>query len=167
MADVAEQLITAMQAEFKGQQDLTALLEGKIDAMQHYDMSRLEALAAREQRLLETVRQQGLRRDAAVKRLTTHCFPQRRGQRAHARELAQALDEPHRTNLLSLAVMLKDAVQKTQRLNRINAVASQKILQHFHHVFRIIARTGCEVGLYGRGGKKAFLEQKQLVDALA
>ena len=167
MADMADQLIQALQEELHGQQTLVAVLENKLQAMQHYDMKRLEALVANEQQLLHGIRQKANRRDLAVKRLTALVFPHRRGDRAKANELAQHIDESRRRLFLGLTGALREMVEKAQRLNRINAIASQKVLQHLGHVFRIISQTGVEIGLYNPVGKKATVEQRYIVDALA
>jgi flagellar biosynthesis/type III secretory pathway chaperone len=86
---------------------------------------------------------------------------------ATAKELASAAPEPARSKLLALAAMLKETAQNVQRLNRINAIATHKVLGHFDQIFRIIAQSGRDIGLYGRAGKKSITEQNRLVDAIA
>jgi len=56
MANAVEQLIAALQDELQGHQKLSAILDGKLDAMRHFDVSRLESLRQKEQRLLDSVR---------------------------------------------------------------------------------------------------------------
>ena len=154
MADAVEQLIEAMLDELQSHKKLSAVLDGKLDAMRHFDVSRLESLRQNEQRLLNVVRMNGQRRAEA-----TH--------QATARELAQAAPEPARSKIMALAAMLKEMAQNIQRLNRVNAVATRKVLGHFDQIFRIIAQSGRDIGLYGRAGKKSLTEQNRLVDAIA
>jgi len=167
MTDTVQQLIDAMQQELQFQQDLAALLDHKLDAMRHYDISRMEALGISEQRLVDRLRSHEQQRTEAIRRATRQYFPARFRQVATCREIAQVIAEPSRSKLLTLAAMLKDVAQNVQRLHRVQTLASRKIMAHFNQIFRIIAQSGRDVGLYGRGGKKALLEQNRLVDALA
>lgn len=167
MADVTEQLIKAMQEELEGQQELVSILADKLDAMRQYDMMGLESLMSSEQRAIELLRQKGARRDFAVRQLTSRVFPGRKGQPARAVELAEMVDKCYRDRFVAVTSMLKDVAEKAQRLNKINAVASQKVLQHLGHIFRIIARSGHDIGLYSPGGKKTQMQHNQIVDAIA
>ena len=168
MADAVEQLIEAMQEELRSHKKLSALLDGKLDAMRHFDVSRLEALRQNEQRLLDRMRMIGRGRAEATHRAVRQLLPQRRiGAPATARELASATPEPAHSKILALAAMLKEMAQDIQRLNRVNAVATRKVMGHFDQIFRVIAQSGRDIGLYGRAGKKSLTEQNQLVDAIA
>ena len=155
-----------MNEELQCQRDLAGVLENKLDAMRHYDVSRLEALSVSEQRLLDGMRTKGQNRQGAVRSATEQLLPDVGGS-GSARNLAEKLPQPQRNKLLALAAMLKDVAQNVQRLNRVNVLAGQKMLVHFDHVFRIIAQSGRDIGLYGRAGKKSFLEQNRLFDAQA
>lgn len=167
MTDPVQQLVEVLQAEMGAQQELAAVLDGKLDAMRHYDLPRLEALSRSEQRLMEGLRLHEVRRTDAVRRAAWKVLGPGPTGPVTARQLAQASPEPARTKLLAVAAMLGEVVQMVQRLHRINTVAAQKVLMHFEHVFRIIAQSGWDIGLYGKGGKKAFLQQRRLVDATA
>jgi len=167
MAEIAEKLIDAMKMELNCQQSLAALLDNKLDAMRHYDLSRLEALTVNEQQLVQDTLAQENRCTDLARFATKELVPKKRGSLATASELAGVCREPQRSQLLSLAAMLKQMAEKVQRLNRINSIASGKILNHFDGVFRIFAQSGCDIGLYQRAGKKALLEQNRLVDAIA
>jgi len=168
MAIAVEQLILAMQEELQGHKKLSAVLDNKLDAMRHFDVSRLESLRQKEQCLLDSVRMIGQRRLEAVNRVAAELLPQqRRGRFMTAQELAQAAPEPQRSKMLALAAMLKEVAENIQRVNRVNAVATKKVLGHFDHIFNIIAQSGRDIGLYGRAGKKSILEQNRLLDARA
>lgn len=167
MSKSVEILLTAMQEELQWQQDLAAVLDSKLDAMKHYDLSRLEALSVSEQRLLEGIRLNSIKRNSAVHQTMRELMPKTKGRLTSARELAQALSEPLRGKLMAITGMLREVVEKVQRLNRINAQVSRKMLGHFDHIFRVLAQSGSDIGLYSRVGKKAVVEQKRLVDAIA
>jgi len=166
MTDPVIQLIETMQDDLRSQQNLAELLNNKLDAMKHYDMSRLEALSQTERRLLQGIYSGEKRRQTVLRRATRKLYPQKQDGLASARELAQVSQEPARSKILTLAAMLGGVSEKVQSLNRINALASEKILNHFNHIFRVIAQSGRDIGLYSSGGKKAYLEQNRLVDAI-
>jgi flagellar biosynthesis/type III secretory pathway chaperone len=167
MADAMNELIQVLQQELRWQRELAEVLEQKLDAMRHYDTGRLEVLTTREQQLAQRIQVHDKKRATVVRQAAAGLFPQERKTWASARELALAAAEPLRTQLLSLAGLLKDAVRKVQRLNNINRLASEKILNHFSQIFQIIAQTGRDIGLYGREGRKTLLEQNRLLDARA
>ena len=167
MSEAAEKLFQTIQDDLQWHRDLAAVLENKLDAMRHYDMSRLEALTIKEQRLMETISDNERKRREVFGEATREFFPERGRKLATASEFAKVLEEPHRSKLLVLTGMLREITEKIRRLNSVNSIASQKIMGHFDHIFQIIAKSGRDIGLYGKAGKKSFLEQNRLVDALA
>ncbi|OQA00876.1 MAG: FlgN protein [Planctomycetes bacterium ADurb.Bin412] len=167
MTRTVEIVLTALQEELQWQQDLAAVLDQKLEAMKQYDITRLEALTQTEQRLLEGIRLHAVKRNTAVHQALRELLPKQKSRRLSARELAQALSEPLRSRLLVLTGMLREAAEKVQRLNRINAQVTRKMLGHLDHIFRVITTTGSDIGLYSRVGKKTSGEQKRLVDAIA
>ena len=189
MSEAVEKLTQILEDDLQWHQSLAAVLENKLDAMRHYDMSRLEALTANEQRITEAICANEKKRRQVIRQATVEFFPQG-SKPATARELAQALLERQSLRgseaaagqrrlsevnsaekavrrLLALSDMLRDVTEKVRRLNNVVSIASHKILGHFDNVFRIIAQSGRDIGLYGRSGKKSLLEQNCLVDALA
>lgn len=168
MIDSMQQLIEAMQQELQHQQDLVILLDHKLDAMRKCDLSRMQALSVNEQRLMECMRLSEQRRTETVRRAARQFFSQRPDDKpVTCRELAQAAPEPQRSKLLALTGMLREVVENVQRLHRVQSTSAQKVMGHFNQIFRIIAQSGRDIGLYGRFGKKSLLEQNRLVDALA
>ena len=186
MSEAVEKLIQILEDDLQWHQSLAVVLENKLDAMRHYDMSRLEALAVNERQLTEAICANEKKRRQVVRQATVEFFP-RNNKPATARELAKALQERQdsqraaskrqlpKTNsaakaasrLLALIDMLHEVTEKVRRLNNVVSIASHKIMGHFDNVFRIIAQSGRDIGLYGRSGKKSLLEQNCLVDALA
>lgn len=167
MRETVEQLVWAMQEELQGQRKLAAVLGDKLDAMRRYDTTKLTSLADGERQLMDGTRAKAVKRGYAVEALAAELFPQRSGGRVTARELASAVGEPAQSRISSLAGQLGEAAEATQRLNRINVAASRKVLDHMDHVFRVIAQSGRDIGLYGRMGKQTALEQNRLIDAIA
>ena len=167
MAELAEQLISAMQDELRVHEELAGVLDGKLAALKCRDLSRLESLNQREQQLVGLMRVKGQLREAAVLKVARQYCPEKQHRQVSARELAQATDEPWRSKLLSMTALLKEIATKVSRLNQINSLAMRKMLGHFDTIFSMIAQCGQDIGLYGREGKKAAVEQRCLVDALA
>jgi len=167
MADAIHELLTYMGEELRKQRDLADVLENKLDAMRHYDMSRLEALSAKEQALVEMIQQANGKRDMILQKVSHEVFPQQSERRWSARELAEAVSEPMRGKLLAMADVLKSTVEKVQKLNRVNSLATEKVMNHFNHIFSLLAQSGRDIGLYSQAGKKSLLDQNRLVDAIA
>jgi len=167
MSEHVQELIAVLQQELGLQTELVRVLDGKLDAMGRYDMTSLQALSQREQSLVASLQGQEQRRRQAVQQASRALLHGRSRVGATARQLAQAAPEPQRSLLVRLAQRLREAVEKARRLNRINEIATRKILGHVDDVFRIIARSGCDIGLYGQSGRRACGAQNRLVDALA
>ena len=166
MSDQSALLVTALQNELQCQQQLALLLENKLEAMRRYDVHRLEGLADSEKQLLEKMQLAAVRRRHTAETLTRQVLAQL-GRPATAKELAAASDEPVRSQLYSLSALLAQECERVQRLNRINDIASRKMLGHVDQVFRVIAQAEHDVGLYSRGGRKPALEQNRIFDAIA
>lgn len=164
MSDQSVQLVMALQSELQCQQQLASLLESKLDAMRRYDVRRLEGLAGSEKQLLEKMQLTAIKRRHAAETMTRKVLANL-GRPATAKELAAASDEPTRSQLYSLSALLAQECEKVQRLNRVNDIASRKMLGHVDQVFRAIAQTEHDAGLYGRGGRKPALEQNRIFDA--
>lgn len=167
MADAVEQLIEAMNQELQCQRELAGLLENKLDAMRRYDVRRLDSIAANEHRLIDNLHANSQRRNTAVGCVAQQLFDRSTGSLPTARQIAEKTSAVNGDKILALTAMLKDVTKTVKRLSGINATASQKMLGHFDHIFRIIAQSGRDIGLYGRAGTKFHLEQNRLFDALA
>ena len=166
MYEAVDELMAIMEKDRQWHTELAAVLENKLDAMQHYDLSRLEALALQEQRLVAAITGNEKQRQVAIRRATLEHLPLLKDRVAAASELAQVLDDERREKLLLLVALLREITEKVKRLNRINAMATRKILGHVDYMFQVLAQSGRDIGLYGRGGKKTMLEQNRLIDAV-
>lgn len=168
MGQLVDRLIEQMREELQLQQGLVTVLENRLDAMRHYDLSRLETLDMSQQRLIDTLQLAAGNRGRTAYRLTRELMPKYRGRSATVSELAQMIDQPNRDELMEVAELLRQTAQNSQRLNRINNSASNKIIGHLDRIFHIVAEAGRDIGLYSRVGKKpTFLEQNRIVDATA
>ncbi len=167
MAESIDQVVEILQNDLQWHQALAVVLDSKLEAMRQYDMLRLESLNAAEQQLMDNISGNEQRRNAAIRQATAVYFPHRTGRLATAREFASVVKGPLQEKLNSLANTLVEVTQKVQRLNRVNALATKKIIGHVDHVFNLIAKSGKDIGLYGRRGKEAVFEQNRLVDAIA
>jgi flagellar biosynthesis/type III secretory pathway chaperone len=167
MADVMNKLIQTLNEELQMQRDLETVLEQKLDAMQRRDLDRMDLLFTQEQKLVNRLRLNNQKRTVAVRQAVKQFLPDQPSEAVSARELARILDEPEQGKLLTLVALLKEVAEKIQRLNRIVAQATRKLMGHFDAIFNMIAHCGDEMGLYGRQGKKEIGPPRQLVDAIA
>jgi len=160
-------LVQSLKEELSYQQQMEALLNGKLEAMRRYDMARLEGLTVAEKRLVETERLRSAKRERWVLRLTRQFCPEIRGRLATAKEIAAKLPAPFGQEVMYLAVKLKETTERLVRLNQINASVTRKLLGHVDSIFKIVAQAGVEIGLYSRAGRQTELEHRRLIDALA
>lgn len=161
-----EQLADIMHEELRLQKNLADTLENKLQAMRRHDTACLEDITAREQTVVNAVQEIAAQRNSVLRRITT-ALAMGRSASPTAKEIAKQSSEPTRSRIISLAAKLKEQARNVQRLNHVTAIASRKILTHFDAIFGIIASSGRDIGLYGRAGRTALLEQNRLVDAIA
>ena len=155
-----------MKEELVVQQRLAATLQHKLESMRCYDVERLQTLTLSESEAVTAAQRAALRRRQAGRRLSESLFG-KKDEPVGASEMAAACEEPQRSGILTLAGQLRGAAETTQRLNRINRIATRKLLGHMEHVFRVIAQAGRDIGLYGRAGRKPLMQHNRLIDAIA
>lgn len=172
MSGVINNLIDVLQTDWQVHKELAQVLENKLDAMRHYDLTRLESLGQNEQRLTQAIALNSSKRNQALIQATAMLMPGSGKRMARASELVESLQQrpewaDYAGQIMNLVNLLRTVTEHVQRLNNINKMATRKILGHFDDIFRIIAQGDRDIGLYGRSGKKSMLEQNRLVDAMA
>lgn len=163
-----DMLVQAMQAELEMQSQLAAVLSAKLEAMRRRDLPAMEQALEQEQRLLGQVRQAVHQRTLTVRRLAQRLMPGKPATQVRAREMAQVLPEPIRSQMLGLIGQLREQAEATGRLNGVITQATRRLMGHVDAIFNVITQSGqSETAVYGRGGKRAQTTPRQLVDAMA
>ena len=151
----AVKLIDILTRQHAAHQELRAALAEQQQALRRFDAAGLELLRQRGDRLAERIGEL----EAARAALT--------GGGARLTELAAALGEPQRSRLLAVAHGLRTVAEETAALGRINRAAAQCMLNHFHGVYRLLARAGRPVSYGASGRPQEGGGAALLVDAVA
>jgi hypothetical protein len=134
--------------------ELLAVIQHKLGAMRNADMETINSCLAREQFLVNRIRQQeGLRQQLVQligKELGVAAPPS--GAISLPR-LVERLDEPRRGQLLSLAAGLRGAMQAIDGCNKVAALVTSEMLKHFRQVCMAIAQAGHSAGTYSQAGR--------------
>ncbi|HVX86036.1 MAG TPA: flagellar export chaperone FlgN [Phycisphaerae bacterium] len=168
MDKLAQELINLLREMLESQRRLLAIALGRRQAMQAYDMERLNGLG--EQEKAETERGTELekkRTDLAVR------FRQetlRMGQAAakfSVSEIAGRCQEPAKSQLLIVAAELKAVVEQVERHMRINAKVSEAVVKGISRVLKVVTGMAQHAGLYMRNGRKAAVAGIHLLEVTA
>ena len=82
-------------------------------------------------------------------------------------EIAKLCGEPTKTQLLCVAVELKDVVQKLNQHTRINATVSESVVKGLAKVMKVMTGMAQHAGLYMRNGRKAAIRGIHLLEITA
>jgi hypothetical protein len=75
------------------------------------------------------------------------------GRGVTASVLANALPEPHRSRLIHQAGLLRQRIQEVDRLNKLLADVSRRILLHIRSAYEMVARAAGTTGVYAANGR--------------
>lgn len=151
-ADRLHELLTRLYA---AHEELRGLLLQQQQAIRRFDAASLETLRER----CEAVAQRILEMEQARARLT--------GGRVRLSELAGGLEEPQRGRLTAISAALRTLGEEIASVNRINRAALQNMLNHFHSVYQLMARTRRSAAYGAKGQATEAPGGAFLVDAVA
>ena len=144
-------------------EQLLASVHAKLRAMRNGDINSLNSWSARENFLIRQI-------EEAEK--------QRRGQslvlskaldldeKVTLTQMANHLDEPHRSKLLALAGAIRGVVEQIYQINHVNDAVTREILNCFAQMQRQIKSTHCDIGLYDPNGRKQMGSTINILDAV-
>ncbi|MBI9016610.1 MAG: flagellar export chaperone FlgN [Phycisphaerae bacterium] len=168
MADLIDNIIDTMRDDLRYQRDLEKILTDKLDAIRNNDIALMEIIAQTEYRTVQAINNNIERTNKVIRQATAFYFPIRAGQLASATELKQFASESQSQALDAIGTMLRGTIENVKRQNQIVSLVTQKLLGHVDQIFKVIAHTGRDIGLYGRrGDKKINIEQNRMLDAIA
>jgi hypothetical protein len=157
-------LLNLLREMLGSQQRLLAIATARRDAMRAFDVERLNGLT--EQEKLETDRAGEL--DRKRKDVTSQLRNALgRGVQPTVSEIAKRVDEPLRSQLLTVAAELKAVVEQLDRLTRINARVSETVVKGMARVLKVVTGMAQHAGLYMRNGRKAALAGLHLLEVTA
>lgn len=88
------------------------------------------------------------------------------GRGVTASRLAMALSEPIRGRLILETGRLRDRVQEVDRLNRVLADVSRRILLHLKSAYEAVAKVAGTTGVYAANGRLRQAQRSTMFDAV-
>jgi FlgN protein len=135
MDKLIAELLTLLRELLATQQRLIALALTRRDAMRAFDIERLNSVALQEHKEMQIMTLlDGQRKNMVAQ------FRALLGKNIEptVSEIAKRAKEPVRTQLLTLAGQLKEAVEQLERNTRINATVSESVVKGLAKVLKVV-----------------------------
>lgn len=164
MPDVklTENLMKALQYEWRIYQELLKLAEKKTDVLVRHDTAQLSALTEEEGKLAEQSKQLARVREQYAAKLDEAL-----GLAANAslEEAEKLLSEPQAAQLADIRARLKETVMQLMLRNGINQKLIENALEYINFNLELMAGPAPEASVYGKsgteistGGKRSMLD---------
>lgn len=141
------------QAELHG--ELASLMRELIEAAKRADIDAIQALAARQGRVLErATEREGLRRELTGQILDAIGLDEASQGGLRLSELAGHLPEPLRTEVLVAASGLKRRVQDIERVRVTAALVTHGMIEHLNEVLAVMTGGVVETDMYSPIGRR-------------
>ncbi len=168
MADLIDNIIMIMREDLRYQRDLEKILEDKLQALRNNDAAMLDAIAQVEHRTVLALNNNVERTGKAIAAAAEVYFPQFKGKNISLSQLKTVASAGQCQSLDALGAMLRSTIENVRRQNQIVSLVTHKLLGHMDNIFKVIAHTGRDIGLYGRyGDRQMNIEQNRMLDAIA
>lgn len=155
-------LLTEMRQLHEG---LLSAIQRKMAAIRSADEQGMHASSRRERELADRIREQeGLRRVLMERVGALLGVGPADARKMSMRALAERVEEPARSRLLVLGNELRGLASEVLRLNRIVALVSREMINHFRNVYGTITRGGVDREVYGRTGRTRETATPALID---
>lgn len=156
-------LVEQLQVLRERHEQLLVAVRGKQRAMRAGDMGQLESWSARERFLIERIEAADRDRRDVARPLGEALGL---GEAATLTELANRLEEPHRSRLVALAGAIRSTAEQVYQINQVNDAVTREILSCFAQMQRQIAAAHCDLGLYDPNGHKQLGSTVNILDAV-
>ncbi|NLX14138.1 MAG: hypothetical protein GXY44_10870 [Phycisphaerales bacterium] len=135
--------------------ELAMHLRNKLSGARQADSAKIQSINAREKLLVERLTErEGLRRQLCRHIAGQLGWSEERQEKIKLDELAAGLPEPHRSQLLTVAVGLRKTVREIERMRVTMTLVTQVMLEHLGHVLAVMT-TGVPSGEgYLRNGRR-------------
>jgi molecular chaperone GrpE (heat shock protein) len=164
MDKLITELLTLLRELFAAQQRLVSLSLSRREAMRTFNMESLAAMTAQEQKEIQALAGLEARRKQLVAQFRNVLG---RNIEPTVSEIAKRAQEPAKSQLLTLAGQIKEAVEQVDRNTRINATVSEAVVKGLAKVLKVVTGLAQHAGLYMRNGRKAALHGIHLLEITA
>jgi len=135
--------------------ELVMLANQKLEAMKRADTNQIASITAREMVLVKRLTErEGLRRQITRKILINLDITDRVKEPVRLAELAEYLQEPRRSELLSVAAGLKKKVQEMEDMRVTTTLVTQEMLKHLRAILSAMTNGDPGMETYGRTGQR-------------
>jgi hypothetical protein len=150
-----EQLFLLMDRLIQLHDQMIATLDRQLAAARAADSATMHQCQQQTEELVRQIAQGEAQRRAMVKTIATQVGIDgaNMGRGVTASRLAEALAEPDRSRLAQLVSVLRNRLAETDRLNKMLAEVSRRILLHLKGAYDAVAQVAGTTGTYAANGR--------------
>lgn len=168
MKNELEQLFTLMDRMIQLHDQMIATLDRQLAAVRAADAAMMNQCQQETEQLVRQVAQYEAQRRALVKsiggQIGFDSVAQGRGLTAS--RLAAALPEPSRSHLMDATNRLRDRLMETDRLNKMLAEVSRRVLLHLKEAYEAVAHIAGNTGIYAANGQMRQAKRATLFEVV-
>jgi hypothetical protein len=144
-------------------EQLLIAVKNKQKNMRAGNMSELESWSAREQFLIDRIKESDVIRQEECGKLSSVL---ELSEQPTITLLADKVGEPDRSRLLAMAGGIRNLADQIYQVNQVNDAVTREILNCFAQIQRQISTTHCDLGLYDPSGRKQMGSPIRILDAV-
>lgn len=154
-----ENLIKALQYEYKTYLDILGVAEKKTDSLVKNDIAALSAITEEENKMAEQTVKLNQVREQLIMKL---CEETKQDYKAMTIEIMKELvSVPYKKHLSDIHEKLKDVISKLSVRNGINQKLIENAIKYINFNIQLIASPQPAVPLYGRSGQEVAQNNKR------
>jgi hypothetical protein len=168
MKQELEQLFEVLDTLVRLHEQMIATLDRQLAAARAADSQMMRQCQEEIERLVGQVARAEIQRRSATGNLAVEAgLPgATAGRGVTASRLAAALPEPARGRLTEQTARLRERVQEVDRLNRILADVSRRVLLHLRSAYETVAHAAGTTGVYAADGRLRQAQRSTVFEAV-
>jgi hypothetical protein len=168
MTQDLEQLFDLLETLVRLHEQMIAGLDRQLAAARAADSEMMRQCQEQTEELVRQVARAEAQRRAVSRNLAVQAGVEgaAAGRGVTASRLAMALPEPARGRLMEETGRLRERVQEVDRLNRILADVSRRILLHLKSAYETVAQVAGTTGVYAANGRLRQAQRSTMFDAV-
>lgn len=161
-----EQLFSLMDRLIQLHDQMIATLDRQLAAVRAADSTIMRQCQQQTEELVRQVAQSEAQRRMLVKTIAAEIGLEAQGRGVTVSRLAGVLPEPIRSDLNVRAVHLRNRLGETDRLNRLLADVSRRVLLHLKAAYDAVTEVAGNTGVYARNGKLRQVKRPTLFEVV-
>lgn len=160
MNKLADDLRRILRGQLEGHKRLLACIDGSREAVRKADMQAIEQHCRKEHEIADRLAELEKARLQLVGALTATLRPQS-AEPLTLTQIAEALDDPRRRDLLAVADELRATVDQVRRRSSVVRAAAEALARHMDGLVQTVQAAFSRAQVYGRRGRIATAGQRQ------